>query len=183
VTREILAIIEANIEDKAPCVISHEKRVRGYAKKIGKELGLESDQLERLGAAARYHDIGRVSIGREVLTRDYSDMSEEEKEEVRGHSSIGYQIAKEIHDISDYARPILQHHEWWNGQGYPQGKSKDEISLNSRIISVANYYDYLVNPHCNYSERVDKKEAIEKIESGSGTRFDPEIVETFVRTV
>jgi diguanylate cyclase (GGDEF)-like protein/PAS domain S-box-containing protein len=183
VTREILEIIENKLKDKAPCVISHEKRVRDYSLKVGEELGLESEQLERLGAAARYHDIGRVSIGEDLLNKEYSDMSAEEKEEVRSHSSIGYQIAKEIHDISDYARPILQHHEWWNGQGYPQGKSKNEISLNSRIIAVANYYDYLVNPHCNYREKVDKKEAVEKINSGSGTRFDPEIADTFVRGI
>ena len=183
VTRKILEIIEEKIEDKALCVIDHEKRVRGYALKIGEELGLESEQLERLGTAARYHDIGRVSIGKEVLTTEYSDMSDEEKEEIKGHSSIGYQIAKEIHDISDYARPILQHHEWWNGKGYPQGKSKGDISFNSRIIAVANHYDYLVNPHCNYSQTVEKTEAVEIIESKSGTQFDPEIADIFARAL
>jgi len=183
VTREILEVIEESIEDKAPCVISHEKSVKGYSLKIGQELGLESEQLERLGVAARYHDIGRVSIGKKVLTKEYRDMSDEEEEEIRGHSGIGYQIAKEIHDISDFARPILQHHEWWNGRGYPQGKSKDEISLNSRIIAVANYYDYLVNYHCNYNERVDRAEAIKKIENRSGKQFDPEIVEVAARVL
>ena len=180
VSRNILARIEERIEEKAPCIIDHEKRVKDYSLKLGKTIGMENEQLERLGKAARYHDIGRVSLEEKLLNKDQKNMSEEEKNELQGHSNIGYQIAREIQGISEFAQPILQHHEWWNGEGYPQGKSGDDITLNSRVVAIANYYDFLSDSHCNFRQNIDKESALEMIEDRAGSQFDPEITKAFL---
>ncbi len=183
VSKEILSSITGRLERRTHSIMEHSRRVKELALRLGEKLGLEGDQLEKLGRAAKYHDIGKVSLDDEILTKNYREMSEDELEQLRGHSEIGYQIAKELHETSDVALPILEHHEWWDGTGYPQGKSGEEISYASRIIAVVNYYAFLTCPNCNFRDQVDKDEAKKRIKDRSGTQFQPEIAEAFLEMI
>lgn len=183
VSKIILSGITERLEEKTHSIMEHSRRVEELAVRLGERLGVEGDELEKLRKAARYHDIGKISLDDEVLTKGYRDMSEEEVEQFRSHSNTGYQIAKELHETSDVALPILEHHEWWDGTGYPQGKSGEEIAYASRIIAVVNYYAFLTCPNCNYRERVAKEEAKARIRERSGSQFEPSIAEAFLEMV
>lgn len=121
VSREILDSIEEKLEEKSSYVMAHSRRVEELARELGKELDMEKDELEKLGKVTRYHDIGKVAKGERTLQKFYKNLTEEEKEELKTHCKVGYQIAKELRPLSGVARTILQHHEWWDGSGYPRG--------------------------------------------------------------
>ena len=97
---------------------------------------------------------------------------------VRRHSIIGYNIAKSTIQLAHIADSILYHHEWWNGNGYPHKLKGDNIPLNSRIISIVDAYDVMVNGS-PYKKAISKKKTIETIKELSGIQFDPGLVEIF----
>jgi len=183
VSREILARIEEKIEEKSDYVIQHSCRVEELARQLGEELGMENEEVEKLGQAARYHDIGKVAKDEETLQKFYRDLTEEEKEELITHCNIGYQIAKELRPLSDVARTILHHHEWWDGSGYPRGTAGEAIPYKARIISVVNAYDAMTAPQSNREKRIPEKEAIGKLKKMSGEMLDPRMVDSFLSLV
>jgi len=183
VSREILARIEKKIEEKSDYVIQHSCRVEELARQLGEELGMEKEEMEKLGKAARYHDIGKVAEDEQTLQKFYRDLTEEEKEELKTHCNIGYQIAKELRQLSGVARAILQHHEWWDGSGYPKGAAGEDIPYKSRIISVVNAYDAMTGTQSEVERNIPKNKALDKIEEMAGTRLDPAIVDSFLSLV
>lgn len=183
VSREILAWIEERIEEKSDYVMQHSRRVEELARQLGEELGMEKEEVENLGKAARYHDIGKVAQDEQTLQKFYRDLTEEEKEELKTHCNIGYQIAKELRPLSGVASAILQHHEWWDGSGYPKGAAGEEIPYKARIISVVNAYDAKTAPQSNQEKRVPEKEAIDELKKMSGKMFDPSIVDSFLSLI
>lgn len=160
---------------------SHSVNVAVLSSVIGMALHLDLKKIERLTTAALLHDIGKVFIPKDILNKEKA--SEAELNLIRSHSEKGYRYIKQHYNIpvTTYVG-ILQHHERFDGKGYPDGKKGEDISKFARIISICDAYDNLV------AERPNKKayipsDAIEYIMANNGQIFDPKLVKIFLRKV
>jgi len=148
----------------------------------GIAMGLSRDTLSRLGVGAILHDIGKVFVSKSIVSKP-SVLTPEEFEQMKKHSQMGYEYAKEKLRLpsTSYAG-ILDHHEKYNGSGYPAGKAGKGISLFARIISVADIYDALSSER-PYRKAMSPSEAMEYVMGGSESIFDPHITKVFVRKI
>jgi diguanylate cyclase (GGDEF)-like protein len=176
-----LASLKGMLYDKSYETEKHALRLTSLCRKIGVQMGLSEIQLNDLGLFSMLHDIGKIGINSKVLSKP-GKLTDDEWAEMRKHSYIGYRIAKAAPELEGIANNILYHHERFDGKGYPDGLSGEEIPLLSRILSVADAYDAMVNDRC-YRKAIDKKEAIAEIKKCSGTQFDPQVVNQFLKIV
>jgi HD-GYP domain-containing protein (c-di-GMP phosphodiesterase class II) len=160
---------------------SHSVNVAVLSSVIGMALHLDLKRIERLTTSALLHDIGKVFIPKDIL--DKEKVSEDELNLIRSHSEKGYRYIKQHYSIpvTTYVG-ILQHHERFDGTGYPDGKKGEDISKFARIICLCDAYDNLI------AERPNKKayipsDAIEYIMANNGQIFDPKLVKTFLKKV
>jgi len=149
---------------------------------MGVAYGLNREDLNKLGMAALYHDIGKIFIRKEILNKP-NKLTELEFVEMKKHSDYGYRYAKETFNIPLHSCvAIYQHHEKYNGTGYPEQASGNKISLFARIITIADTYDALTSDR-TYRKAELASEAMEYVMAGSGASFDPELVFLFTRKV
>ncbi|MET0557523.1 MAG: HD domain-containing phosphohydrolase [Solirubrobacterales bacterium] len=158
----------------------HVDRMAGVAAFLGDELGLDAERSLLLRVAAPMHDVGKIATPDEIL-RKPGPLSPEERVEMERHTVVGHEIL--AHSKSDLLRLAatiaLTHHERYDGTGYPRGLLAEEIPLEGRITAVADVFDALLSDRC-YRRALSVNEALEIIEAGRGTHFDPEIVDVLV---
>lgn len=159
----------------------HSKRVSELAEKTAKCLGMNQTQQNKLKTAGLMHDIGKIGIPEELLNKP-SNLTEEEYREVSKHPEIGYRILKASGKMMEIADCVLSHHEKWDGTGYPRGIKGEEISLEARIISIADTYDAITNNR-EYRIGLPKEVAIAELIKFKGIQFDPNLVDVFVNEV
>jgi diguanylate cyclase (GGDEF)-like protein/PAS domain S-box-containing protein len=176
----ILAILNT-LFDKHPVERKHAEEVSHYAKLVGKALKLKSNDIHDLSIASLYHDIGKISISDQILDKP-ERLTDDEYNEIKKHAEIGYQILKAADEYSEYAVHAYSHHENFDGTGYPRGLKGKDIPLFSRIISVVNAYQNMTTNR-SYRESMSESKAIEELIKCSGTQFDPEITEVFIKKV
>ncbi|MGL4914499.1 MAG: sensor domain-containing diguanylate cyclase/phosphohydrolase [Romboutsia sp.] len=167
------ALIEKSIETK-----EHTDRVVGYAKRLGKKLKLNDKHMKELIISAQLHDIGKIGIQNEILSKP-GKLTNEEFNIIKTHTEKGYRVAKSNYEIAHIANNILSHHEKWNGTGYPLGLKGKEIPYLSRVICIVDSYDAMISKR-SYKEEISNEDAIEEIKRCSGTQFDPKIVKVFI---
>jgi len=109
-------------------------------------------------------------------------LTQEEYDQIKRHSEIGYQILKGVAEYREMAEIVLNHHEHYNGEGYPQGQKGREIPLNSRIIAIVDAYEAMTS-YRSYKKTVSHEEAVEELRRCKGTMFDPDLVEIFIESV
>lgn len=160
----------------------HCERVETYALRTGEALDLSRTHLENLSKAAILHDIGKIGIPTEVLNKE-TPLTEGEYEKIKEHSQLGYQILKEVEFLKDSVEVIRQHHERFDGYGYPDGKIGEEINLLARIVSIADSYDAMTSSRAYRKKPLTSEQAFAELRKGSGKQFDPQIVEIFIRCV
>jgi HD-GYP domain-containing protein (c-di-GMP phosphodiesterase class II) len=144
-------------------------------------MGLTENQLDELELVAMLHDIGKISIDKNILTKT-DKLTDEELREIKKHPEVGYRICNSTSGLSHIAEYILCHHEYWNGCGYPLGLSRSDIPLISRIVSVVDAYDAMTKDRA-YRKAMSHTEAVEEIIRNKGTQFDPEIADIFINRV
>lgn len=160
----------------------HSVNVCIIAMAIGLGLGLSRKDLTTLGMAGILHDIGKVRVPREILSKE-TELTQADIQELKKHPAYGYRILRDCSNIPPQVYlAVLQHHERYNGEGYPHGKKGGDISPFARIIAVADVYDAVISKR-PYHDPVLPSDAIEYIMGGSGTLFDPEVVRIFLRKV
>lgn len=159
----------------------HAERVQELILATGRLAGLSEQKLSDLKLFAQFHDIGKVGIPDHILFKK-GRLTEEEWKIMRAHSEIGYRIAQAAPDIFPIADWILKHHENWDGSGYPLGLKGEEIPLECRLLAVADTFDAMTNDR-PYRKARTVEEAIQEIIRCSGTQFDPEVVELFLKTI
>jgi putative nucleotidyltransferase with HDIG domain len=165
------------IDTNSKWTAGHSERVTQLALKMGRLFGLSQEELDNLHRAALLHDIGKIGMPPELL--DKTDrLSAEEYQFVREHPVIGARILEPIEPYAEVIPIVRQHHEWFNGKGYPDGLAGEAISLGARILAVADVYDALSSER-PYRPGMEKDEALHLITEQSGTHFDPLIVEVF----
>ena len=155
----------------------HAERMAELAIRVGQKLGLSGNELEDLKLLALLHDLGKVVVSDEILNKEGS-LTEEEWEEIMKHPEAGYRISQSSSELSHISNYILNHHEHWDGSGYPLGNKGEEIPLLSRIIAVVDAYDVMIHGG-SYKAPVSYEEALEELQRCAGTQFDPNIVEIF----
>ena len=149
---------------------------------IGVEYGLSKKELLNLGVAAILHDIGKMFVDKEVLNKP-GKLTSEEFEHIQQHPKYGYNFLKESFEIPTTVYvTVLQHHERYDGKGYPMMKEKDEILINSRIIGIADVYDALTSSR-PYRKPLIPSEAMEYIMANGGIMFDLALTKIFARKV
>jgi putative nucleotidyltransferase with HDIG domain len=176
-TRGFLLAITDALETKDEYTRGHAHRVSGYVTAIGGRLELEATTLEQLSLAAFLHDIGKIGTPDSIFLKP-GTLTDEERAVMQHHSKCGAHLLREITDMEDVADAVLHHHEHFDGRGYPDGLSGEQIPLLSRIILVADAYDAMTNPRA-FREAWDHEAALEQLHRRSGTQFDPVVVQAF----
>lgn len=176
-----LDLIMTTLFEKNEREMVHSKRVSKLSGELAKELGYNNDFISQMQTAGLMHDIGKIAIKETILNKE-GKLTNEEWTEVKRHCEVGYRILSSLNEFSDIADFILAHHERWDGKGYPKGLVGEEISVQSRIINIADAYDAMTSIR-TYKKEMSKDEAIEELKRCSGTQFDPNIVDVFVEKV
>ncbi|MGB7922752.1 MAG: HD domain-containing phosphohydrolase [Pyrinomonadaceae bacterium] len=172
----VRAIADA-LDAKDDYVHGHARRVSGYATAIGRRLSLDAGTLEQLQLAALLHDIGKIGTPDHILLKP-ARLTPEEHAVVQLHSERGARMLAGISEMHEVAAAVRHHHERFDGTGYPEGLSGEQIPLTARIIAVADAYDAMTSPR-PFREALDHEEALLHLETGAGGQFDPEIVLAF----
>jgi len=174
----IFAIVNI-IEAKDEITEGHSVRVAGYSMALAKAMGYDDERVEEVYQTGLLHDVGKIGIPDLILKKE-GKLTNEEYGEIKEHTSIGGHILAAIETMGYLADGAKYHHERYDGTGYPQGLKGDEIPEIGRIIAVADVFDALVSKR-HYKEPMDIETAKQEIIRGSGTQFDPKIVEVFLR--
>ncbi|MFH0992983.1 MAG: HD domain-containing phosphohydrolase [bacterium] len=156
----------------------HSENVGALCEKMGKYLGFHPKEIHQLKIAGRMHDIGKITISDAVLHKK-GQLSRIEWAQIKNHAEAGYQILNSTAGFSAIATTVLEHHERWDGTGYPKRLKGEAIHLNARIIAVVEAYDTLTAIR-SYRKQMSKEEAFVEIQRCAGTQFDPNIVKIFI---
>jgi putative two-component system response regulator len=177
--RSTLKALTAALETRDAETHGHSERVVTFSLRLGRELGLDKAQLTALEFGSLLHDIGKIGVPDAIL-RKPAKLDEEEWARMREHPLHGQQILREIEFLGGAARVVAQHHERWDGSGYPFGLRGEEIDLNARIFSVADAFDAMISDRV-YRRGRSYEAAAEELDSWSGRQFDPQVVAAFHR--
>jgi len=175
----VSSMVEA-IDAKDPSTRGHSERVRRYSLLIAEELGLDGQGLKRLELAALLHDVGKIGLP-DVILRNRGDLRPEQWELVKQHPQMGVAILSPVTQLKDILPAIGEHHERYDGQGYPEGKRGEEISLFARIIAVADAFDAMTMER-TYRPTFTRDRALQEVRENAGTQFDPQLAEIFYKT-
>ncbi|MCD8562319.1 MAG: diguanylate cyclase [Bacilli bacterium] len=179
--KRTIDVIMTSLFEKSKREMLHSARVSLISEKIAKEMGLPKEQIKNIRTAALMHDIGKISISEEVLNKE-GKLTESEYEEIKTHSEIGYRILSSVSEFSNIAVVVLQHHEKMDGTGYPSRLKGSAISLDARIIAVADAYDAMTADR-SYRKAMTKEAAISELIKCTGTHFDKDVVDAFIKTL
>ena len=167
------------VELRDPYISGHQKRVSKLALAIARELGLPERDIERIKVAALVHDIGKISIPTEILSKP-DKLAEAEFSLIKTHSHTGHDILMNINFPWAVEEIVLQHHERIDGSGYPRGLKDDEILIEAKIIAVADVVEAM-SSHRPYRPALGIKKALEEISQNRGILYDPKIADTCLK--
>lgn len=178
--RSIMALTAA-VDAKDHYTRSHSQHVGEYAVAIAKELGLSEDQIQEIDRACQLHDIGKIGVQDQILTKP-GKLTPQEWDEMKLHSLKSAEILKPLDFLGGVIEIVEQHHERYDGKGYPYGLKADKIKLGARIMAVADSFDAMLTDR-PYHKGLSREASIEEIKKCSGTQFDPKVVEVFLKVL
>lgn len=148
---------------------------------LARAAGVTKKRIKDLVLLAQFHDIGNISVHKNILHKP-GRLTSEEFVEIQKHSDVGHRIAQSAPDLAHISDYILKHHEWWNGNGYPLGLKGNEIPLESRIVAIVDAFTSMTGgrPH---RPAISKNEALAELKKCAGTQFDPSLVKKFIEAV
>ena len=179
VLQDTVQAIAATVEMRDPYTAGHQRRVADLAATIGGELGLPHERIFALHLAGVVHDLGKISLPAEILTKP-GRLNEIEYTLVKQHPQAGYDILKEVEFPWPLAQFVLQHHERMDGSGYPNGLKGDDILLEARILAVADVVEAM-SSHRPYRAGLGVVTALAEIEKNRGRLYDPAVVDATLR--
>jgi putative nucleotidyltransferase with HDIG domain len=177
--RSTLKSLTAALETRDAETHGHSERVVTFSLRLGRELGLDKAQMTALEFGSLLHDIGKIGVPDAIL-RKPAKLDEAEWAKMREHPLHGQAILREIEFLEGAARVVAQHHERWDGMGYPLGLKGCEIDLNARIFAVADAFDAMISDRV-YRRGRSYEAAAQELEVWSGRQFDPKVVAAFHR--
>jgi putative nucleotidyltransferase with HDIG domain len=174
-TMMALAVI---LDARDPYTKRHSENVTRYSVAIAKEMGFNPAQIENIRRSGLLHDIGKIGIRDDVLLKP-GKLTSEEFEQIKIHPVKGQEIVSSLPFLKEVAILVRHHHERYDGKGYPDGKSGENIELGARIMAVADSFDAMTTDR-PYRKRLPLKEAIAELIRCKGTQFDPKVVDNFI---
>lgn len=174
-----IGALVATVEAKDPYIKGHSERVARISRALGEELHLGGDAMQVVHLSALLHDIGKIGISEAILHKE-GRLTEEEKQAVREHAPRGAEILRNIRDMAEVARAVRHHHEFFDGGGYPDGISGEDVPLPSRILAVADSYDAMTSNR-PYRGKLDQADCLAEVMRCSGAQFDPDAVEALLK--
>ncbi len=170
---DLFVTVSKMIDARDPYVLGHAAKVADYATAIAKELNFPPERLEQLRQAALLHDIGKIGIPEQILNKP-SKLTGLEYEKIKAHATLGADLLETSQGLRHLATFVGHHHEWWDGNGYPDGLSGEQIPLEARILAVCDAVESMASDR-PYQRAKGLKEIIAEIKDKSGTQFDPEV--------
>lgn len=167
------------IEAKDHNTHAHLRRVQAYALQIGKDLGLGDSELNAIRAAAMLHDIGKLAVPEQILSKP-GRLTPEEFDKMKIHPVVGAQILDRVHFPYPVVPIVRSHHEKWDGSGYPDGLKGEAISIGARILSAVDCFDALTSER-PYRRAMSPDQAMEHLKAERGRSYDPRVVEQLER--
>lgn len=178
---EMMLVLVQALEERDEYTRGHSERVSKLSIAIGKELGFQDSHLKMLSRGALLHDIGKIGIRDELLYKPGS-FTPEERARMNKHPEKGHFIVLNCHLLWDVIPMIRSHHENYDGSGYPDGLKGEEILIEARIVSLADYFDALATAR-PYKQALSKEDSIAYVKNMSGKKFDPNVVNAFLKVV
>jgi HD-GYP domain-containing protein (c-di-GMP phosphodiesterase class II) len=174
-------LIMSTLFEKSNRESNHSDRVSSICQATASIMKFDKGDVERMRIAGLVHDIGKIGIDDKILNKAGS-LSSDEWYEMKKHPEIGWRILSTTNEFLELAQFVLNHHEKWDGSGYPNGLKGEAIQLEARIIAIADAYDAMTSDR-SYRKRLSNEEAIKELTRCSGSQFDPNLVEVFVNQV
>jgi HD-GYP domain-containing protein (c-di-GMP phosphodiesterase class II) len=165
------------IEAKDPYLRGHSDEVSGYTASMADKLDMDDEAHDRLVLGSLLHDVGKLAIKENILLKP-AELTPDERSAVEEHAAIGSRIVEHVPGLAGIAPAVRHHHERWDGAGYPNGLSGEEIPLEARIIAVADSYSAMTADR-PYRGRMSSHVAQAELRRCAGTQFDPEVVSVF----
>jgi len=169
------------IDAKDEYTKGHSMRVAIYARMLAKRMGLSLDDCENIYYMGLLHDLGKIGVPNAIINSP-TKLTDEEYEVIKTHPGLGFDILSEIRSRPDLVIGARWHHERYDGKGYPDGKSGEDIPLFARIIAVADSYDAMTSTR-SYREYMPQDRVRAEIEKNSGTQFDPKVAECMISII
>ncbi|AFA47378.1 HD domain-containing phosphohydrolase [Acetobacterium woodii] len=181
IKNKTIELIMNTLYEKSGREMRHSRRVSELCKSIAVAMGLTKDAVNQIGAAGLMHDIGKMGIDEKILNKE-GPLNFEEWLEIKRHPEIGYRILSSSNEFSELAKYVYEHHERWDGKGYPKKLKGPEISIQARIIGVADSYDAMTCDR-SYRKGLNQRAAISELRKYAGQQFDPEVTQIFIENV
>ncbi len=175
---EIAELLGSVIDIKSNYTEDHSNRVASLSEKLGKEMGMTERELRNYRFGAYLHDLGKVGIDKSIIDKPES-LTEEEYEKIKRHPRYSEKILSEIDELEKVAKIAGQHHENYDGTGYPRGLEGEDITLGARILTVIDAWDAMTS-NLPYRDALSEKGAINELRENAGTQFDPRVVGKFL---
>ncbi|MFH1440581.1 MAG: HD domain-containing phosphohydrolase [Candidatus Omnitrophota bacterium] len=177
-----IKVLAHAIEARDAYTHSHSENVAKYAVLIAEEMHLPVEQIETIREACELHDLGKIGVADNILSKP-SSLTDEEWESIKRHPLIGTQILEPLTFLGGVIDLVKQHHEHYDGKGYPEGLKGEEILLGARIIHLADAYEAMRSARAYRKQPLTKEAAIAEIKKQKGLQFDPKIVDAFMKIV
>jgi putative nucleotidyltransferase with HDIG domain len=177
--RSTLKALTSALEARDSETHGHSERVVSFSLRLGREYGLDRSQMKALEFGSLLHDIGKIGVPDAIL-RKPAKLTEEEWVKMREHPLHGQQILRGIEFLEGAARVVAQHHEKWDGSGYPLGLSREDIDVNARIFAVADAFDAITSDRV-YRAGKSYDAAVAELNEWAGRQFDSKVVRAFLR--
>jgi putative nucleotidyltransferase with HDIG domain len=174
-------VLSAAIDARDPYTLGHSTRVATLARSIGAAIGLSHHELEDLEIASLFHDVGKLKTPDCVLLKD-GPLDPQEHREISNHSESGAAILSRAPSLQKYIPAVRHHHEWFSGEGYPDGLRGDDIPLHAAIIAVADAFDAMTSAR-PYKNALSQKEALQELALFAGRQFNPRLVEVLHQVI
>lgn len=178
--RKSITALAAAVETKDSGTVGHAQRVARLASDCARLLGVAGQELESIEYAALLRDIGKANIPQAILNKT-DPLTPDEWETIRRHSELGEEMVAAVPFLAGAAKLVRHHHEYWNGTGYPDSLGGEDIPLGSRILAIASDFDAMISERPYHPTALSFDEAIGQVRCGSGTKYDPAIVDVFLK--
>lgn len=174
----VAGFVLRNLHQKDLETYEHSERVSKYALVIGRALGLQQEELERLRLAGLLHDIGKIAVNLAILSKP-KKLEHHEMATVRNHTELGQEFLLSVPGLERYAQVARSHHERWDGKGYPDGLRDQDIALSARIVGLADAFDVMTRGRV-YAERKTACDIANALIAERGRHFDPRVVDALL---